>query len=188
MSERTTAEAALKAGGSWLTLFGILLVIFGFVSIAAPLITGVAVALTVGALVTVTGALQLMSAFRSHSWGKGALGVLMGVISLVAGVLMIAHPLAGLGFLTLLLVSYFLVAGAFEIAEAFSLRDAPGWGWRLASGAVSVVLALLIWQQWPVSGAWAVGLLVGIRILFCGWTTLMVGGAARGMARAASHG
>jgi uncharacterized membrane protein HdeD (DUF308 family) len=54
-----------------------------------------------------------------------------------------------------------------------------GWVWTLVSGIVSLLLGMLIWSQWPLSGVWAVGLLVGINILFSGWSLIALGAAAR---------
>ena len=87
-----------------------------------------------------------------------------------------------LGFLSLLVASYFFVHGIFEVIEAVQLRPAPGWGWSLFSGILTVSLGVLIWRQWPVSGAWAIGVLVGIHVLMSGWAAIMLGTAARGAA------
>jgi uncharacterized membrane protein HdeD (DUF308 family) len=62
---------------------------------------------------------------------------------------------------------------------AFHMRPVAGWGWTLASGISALVLGVMIWSQWPVSGAWAVGLLVGIKIMFTGSSLMGLGFAAR---------
>jgi uncharacterized membrane protein HdeD (DUF308 family) len=170
----------IKRGGGLLIGLGIALVILGFLAVGAPLVTGVAVAITVGFFVVVTGILEVVMAFKAQSWGKGILSAILGALSIVAGALMIAHPLMGLGFLTILVAAYFLVHGFFEIIEAFQLRPAPGWGWELFSGILTLILGILIWRQWPVSGAWAIGVLVGIHVLMSGWAAIMLGAAARG--------
>ena len=46
----------------------------------------------------------------------------------------------------------------------------------------------MIFRQWPMSGAWAVGVLMGVNILMHGWTMIMMGGMVRGMAKAAQAG
>ena len=61
-------------------------------------------------------------------------------------------------------------------------QPAAGWSWSLFSGIVTVLLGVLIWRQWPVSGAWAIGILVGIHVLMSGWAAIMLGAAARGAA------
>jgi uncharacterized membrane protein HdeD (DUF308 family) len=59
------------------------------------------------------------------------------------------------------------------------VRDHRGWGWLLASGILSLILGVLIWAQWPASGLWVIGLLVGIQLLFTGWSLVMLALAAR---------
>lgn len=172
----------VKQGGGMLVGMGIALVILGFLAVGAPLVTGIAVAITVGAFVVITGVVEVALSLKARSWGKGILGVILGILSIVCGALMIAHPLMGLGFLTLLVAAYFFVHGVFEVIEAMQLRPAAGWGWSLVSGIVTVLLGVMIWRQWPISGAWAIGILVGIHVLMSGWAAIMLGAAARGAA------
>ncbi|NIO42670.1 MAG: HdeD family acid-resistance protein, partial [Burkholderiales bacterium] len=80
----------------------------------------------------------------------------------------IGHPLLGLTFLTLLLVVYFLIEGIWKVIASFRYRPATGWLWLLISGVISLVLGWLIWMQWPISGMWAVGVLVGVNLLSTG--------------------
>jgi uncharacterized membrane protein HdeD (DUF308 family) len=49
----------------------------------------------------------------------------------------------------------------------------------LLNGIISVCLGISIWQQWPYSGLWVIGLFVGIEMLFCGWSWVMLGLAVR---------
>ena len=58
--------------------------------------------------------------------------------------------------------------GAWKIVVSFRYKPATGWKWLLASGLLSLILGLLIWNQWPVSGMWAVGALVGVNLLGTG--------------------
>ena len=62
---------------------------------------------------------------------------------------------------------------------ALRLRRAQGWGWLLFGGIATVILALLIWMQWPASALWVLGLLVGINLLFTGWSLTMMAIAMR---------
>ena len=95
---------------------------------------------------------------------------------------MVAHPIFNLGFLTMLLASYFLVSGVFEVIYSFQVRPNPGWLLVLVGGGLSILLGWLIFSQWPLSGAWAVGVLVGIKVIFLGVTLLSLAGAARSLA------
>ena len=88
---------------------------------------------------------------------------------------MFVSPLIGMFTLTGILMVYFLVDGIFAIFSGVQGRPAPGWGWVTISGIVSIVLAVLLYREWPDSGTYAVGLLVGIRLIFTGWSIAMLG-------------
>jgi uncharacterized membrane protein HdeD (DUF308 family) len=100
---------------------------------------------------------------------------------------MIAHPVLQLSFLTLAMALYFIVAGIFEAISALGVRPLRGWGWILVGGLLSVLLGGLIWTQWPLSGAWAIGVLVGIKVMFLGVTMITLGSAARALAAEAGR-
>ena len=70
----------------------------------------------------------------------------------------------------------------FELTENLHTQ---GWGWTAFDGVVGILLAILIWRQWPVSGVWAIGILVGIRLIFGGWGLFALGSAAKAVAGAA---
>jgi len=84
-----------------------------------------------------------------------------------------------LAALTLILMAYLLATGILEIVVAFQLRPADGWGLELFSGAVTLLLGILLWRQFPLSGAWAIGILFGIKMVFSGWAFVFIGRAAR---------
>ena len=122
-----------------------------------------------------------------HFNGAGILGTLLGLLTLLCGVLMLFRPVFGVAALTLMLAVYFLVDGVGEIVVAFRMKPGKGWGWMLFGGIVAVLLGFMIWRQWPLSGAWAIGTLVGIHLMLNGWTMVMTGAAARGGASAISE-
>jgi uncharacterized membrane protein HdeD (DUF308 family) len=94
--------------------------------------------------------------------------MVQGAIGIVAGIAVLAHPFYGLAALSLVLAVFFLMDGLWKIVNSFSYRPAAGWLAVLASGLVAVALAWMIWRQWPVSGLWAVGILVGVDLLSTG--------------------
>jgi uncharacterized membrane protein HdeD (DUF308 family) len=127
---------------------------------------------------------MLILAFRAGSFGDGFMVFLLGVLSLLAGLYMLANPGAALGTLTLFLAAYLVVSGIVEVIYAFQVKPVQGWGSLLFSGAVSVLLGILLWRQFPLSGAWAVGVLVGVRLVMTGFELMALGGAAGGVADA----
>lgn len=170
---------AVKKDSTALLALGIVTIIIGIAAMITPLVAGVAVALMIGILLIGAGIVRTVFAFKCKSWGKGILVFLLGLLTLLVGLYMVARPGVALATLTLFLAAYFVVDGIFEIIEAFDLKPIDGWGWMLFGGIVSLLLGFMIWKQWPVSGAWAVGILVGIKLLFAGVAMSALGWAGR---------
>ena len=178
MIEGTKANA-VKKGGGFFVMLGILALILGFISMGAPMITGLAVTILIGSLLLVNGIMQVVHGFKVHGAGPKWLTVVVGVLTVIAGVIILRCPVSALATITLILAMFFVIEGIFTAVAAFQLKPGPGWGWLLFNGLVSVVLGFLIWRQWPVSGAWALGVLVGVRIFMSGFGMIFVGSATR---------
>lgn len=170
----------IKKNAGLTMLIGVMLVISGFFAIVSPLMAGLSIALVVGVLLLINGVGLLFLAFKAGSFGKGFFIFLAGILTILVGGIMFARPGAGLASMTLFLALYFLFSGISDIVWSFQLKPENGWGWTLFSGIVSLLLGVMIWRQFPVSGAWAVGVLVGIRFLTNGITLVVFGIAARG--------
>ena len=167
---------------------GVLLLITGFLALIAPFAAGLSVALFVGVLFIFSGVAQFFLVFRSGSFGRGLVLALLAALSVVAGVYMVLQPVAALATLTLFLAGYFIASGVIEAIGAFGAKPAPGWGWLLFGGIVSIVLGVMIWRQFPLSGAWAIGTLVGVRLILSGWTMIAIGGFGKEVATSAISG
>ncbi len=85
--------------------------------------------------------------------------------------------------LTIMLVVYFVLDGIFEVVAGLKRRPGSGWGWMLFGGIVSILLGAVIWSQFPLSGIWAIGILLGIKLFFVGLIMLKGGSAVRSMAK-----
>ena len=165
------------------TILGVITVILGLLAMGTPMISGLTVAVMVAILLIVAGLFRLVWAFGAESFGRGALTFVIGGLTLLVGVMVLVRPMLGLMSLTLLLAGYFLADGVFEIIASFQVKPAQGWGWLLFGGIVSVLLGWMIWSDWPVSGVWAIGVLVGIKLMFAGFEMIFLGSAARQLAR-----
>ena len=163
---------------------GILLLISGFLSLVAPLGAGLSITVMIGVLLLISGSAQLMLVFRTGSIGGGILLAIFAVLSLIAGGYMISQPVSALATLTLFLATYFIASGVVQAIGALGARPEAGWGWLLFGGVVSFVLGVMIWRQFPLSGVWAVGTLVGVQLMISGWTLIAVGGLAKSAADA----
>jgi uncharacterized membrane protein HdeD (DUF308 family) len=109
---------------------------------------------------------------------------LTGVLYLIAGIFLINNPVGAALGLTLLVAVCLLTGGAVRIVLSL-LERFDGWGWVVMNGIVSVLLGAAIWRQWPLSGLWALGLFVGIEMLFSGLSWVMLALAVRSGSRVA---
>ena len=172
-----------KQNAGWLMVLGVVTLIAGFLSIASPLISGLGVTVLVGIAMVIAAVARTVGAFRAASFGQGALAFIGGILTLVAGVLLVARPGIGLATLTLLLGGVLLVDGVAGAVLAFRVRPEKGWGWMLFSAVMAVVLGFLLLKEWPLSGQWAIGTLVGINLVFAGFSMISIGSSARTVAK-----
>src|SRR5690242_3474762 len=149
---------------------GIVLLILGAVAVAIPPLATLALTIFFGWLILISGIVGLITTF----WMRHAPGfwwsLLSAILGIVVGVMLIASPVIGALSLTFLLITFFLVEGAVSIMFALDhRRELSGqWGWMLVSGIIDLVLAAMILAGLPSTAAWAVGLLVGINMIFGG--------------------
>jgi uncharacterized membrane protein HdeD (DUF308 family) len=164
--------------GKRMTTFGIIAIVLGILAMVAPVLTGMSIALLLGLLVVVGGVVRLVWAFQAGSLGEGILKFLLAGLTLVCGVLLVVNPIFASGVLTILLALYFILDGISEIAVGMGSRR----GWFIFAGVVSILLGVLLWAQFPLSGAWALGILLGLKLIFIGLIMIMGGSAARSLA------
>jgi uncharacterized membrane protein HdeD (DUF308 family) len=170
---------ALSRNWGWLLAFGILMIILGVFAIGAPVVATIAVQFALGWILVIGGVAEGIHAFMAQGWRGFLFELLSAILYLVVGVLLLVNPVGGALALTVVLAVFLIVEGIFKIVMALRVRDHGGWGWLLASGILSLVLGFLIWAEWPASGLWIIGLLVGIQLLFTGWSLVMLALAAR---------
>ena len=182
MGEETLVQTWVKdakRSSGWLITLGVLGVVVGIMALGSPLVAGISVTFVVGTLLVFTGVTFMIAAFRAGNFGSGLLGFLGGLLTVIAGMVMWARPMFSLGIMTLVLACYFLLRGTTGIMLGYRMKPVAGWKWTVFSGLADLILGLLIWKQWPLSGNWAIGVLVGIHIIFQGWALVSLGMAAR---------
>lgn len=182
MTDGNPIADVAKVGAAGSSMWGIVLFILGLLAIVAPFFAGTATAVLVGVILIAAGIVLAIGAFTARSGAAGVFAFLLGIVMALAGVVIVARPLFGLASITVALAIYFVIDGIFQIIAGFQARPEKGWGWSLVGGIVSLLLAFLIWKQWPSSAMWFVGLVVGVRLCFAGWGMLMLGGAQAGVA------
>src|ERR1700685_2054175 len=171
--------SVLGKGGTFPVGWAILLVVVGFLALALPFEAGIAIAIAVAALVILAGIAHLAGTLAARTTGAFFWRLLVGCAYLIAGVYLLMHPKLSLVSLTLALAVLFFVEGVFHLVTYFQIRSAPGAGWLLFDGIVTLILAVMIWRSWPASAVWAVGTIVGVNLLMSGFTRMMYSRAVR---------
>lgn len=164
------ATAALREHWVLFLVEGVVLLVLGATAVVLPPIATLAVTILFGWLFLVSGIVGLVTTF----WMRHAPGfwwsLLSAALGIIVGAMLLASPVTGALSLTLVLIAFFLIEGAVSIMFALDhRRELSGqWGWMLMSGIIDLVLAMMIFAGLPSTAAWAVGLLVGINMIFGG--------------------
>ena len=161
-------EAELSRNWRWVLAFGGLLLLSGLAAIAAPRFASYVLAALLGWLFLFAGVSQLVTAIYLRSTRQVSSMVIAGLLAAAAGLVMLLHPGLTIAMLTLLLGCFFLAEAIFKGVGAFDIRPHPIWGWLLADGVITGILALLILAGWPSRTAPVIGLLAGISLLVSG--------------------
>ena len=165
----------LKRRKLWVIGIGACLSILGLLAVSMPFMASVAIETLIGWLMMTVGLAQAVNVYRASKNGeKPYLKFLWALLAIATGIILLAKPMAGVVTLTMLLSVYFVLEGAFKVLMAFQLRPLSGWGWMLTSGLMALVLSGLIWSDF-FAAAWAVGLIVGINMLFTGSSFIVLG-------------
>jgi uncharacterized membrane protein HdeD (DUF308 family) len=167
-----------RRNATWFLVLGVILVILGFIAVGRSVSVTLASMYFFGWLLVIGGVVEAVQVFWQRQWGGFFFHLLSGVLYVVVGFMVLNNPEAGAVALTLLIALFFLIAGAFRIIVALTMRF-PEWHWLLLNGAISLLLGLLIWKQWPSSALWVIGLFIGIELIFTGGAWVMLSLAAR---------
>lgn len=172
-------SALFRRHWGWLLAFGIVQILAGSIAISVPPLASLVAVAVFGALMLTAAVFQIAHAVRVRKWPGFALHLLGGLLYAAAGVLVLIYPFPGMLALTLFLAGLLLAEGILRIALARQVRQQQGWGWFLAGGIASVVLGALLMVGWPGTALWALGLMLGVNLVFNGATSAMVALACR---------
>ena len=173
---RLDPEVAAGLARSWKALMavGVLAILVGCVAIVVPAVASVATAVFIGWILVIAGAFLVAGAFTAHSIGSVILRLLWAFLTVIVGLWLIVEPHNGTLTLTLVLGIYFLFMGITRIAVAFASRGQRNAGLLGLSGFAGLLIGILVLAKFPSSADWAIGLLVGIDLIFAGWTLTSV--------------
>jgi uncharacterized membrane protein HdeD (DUF308 family) len=172
------SEAAngIRKKWGWLLALGIVQIVAGMLAVGFAFPATLASVVAVGILLLIAAGAQTAAAIWARDWSGFFLFLLLGILYAVAGLVMLTRPVLAAESLTLVLAVAFLIGGVYRIVVALVLRFAS-WGWVLLNGVVTVLLGIVVLQQWPGSGLWVLGMFVGIDLIMNGatWSVLAVG-------------
>lgn len=173
--QRNVRDAVRIHSGVFLAQ-GIIMTLLGIAAIIWPQVSTIAVDVSVGWLLLLSGVLGLVLMFYAPNAASFFWSLMTGALTLFAGMLLLWHPIAGVVSLTLVLAAFFVAEGVFQIAAGVSNRSAfpESWLWMVLSGVTDLVLAFLIISGLPGSAAWALGLIVGVNLITSGVAIIIV--------------
>jgi uncharacterized membrane protein HdeD (DUF308 family) len=170
----------LRSNWRWFALLGALLVFCGTVAVIFPFLSSVAVIDVLAVVFLIAGVATIVGSFWTGKWSGLLVHLLVGILYVVTGFIITERPLMTILVITIFIAVSFIVSGAFRILAAMLIRF-PQWGWSLLNGAVSMLMGIIIYRHLPISAMWVIGLLVGLEMLFSGWTWIMLGLAIRNL-------
>jgi len=164
----------------WFLALGIVQIILGTIALGESMLMTLFSVAMLGWLLIIGGISSIIHAFVERQWGGFFIDLLTGLFYAIAGFMMVSNPGQAAVTLTLVISLFLMIGGVFRIVEAL-VGALPHRGWVLLNGAVTLVLGIMIWRQWPLSGLWVIGLFVGIEMLLYGWSLVMLAIAAKNM-------
>jgi uncharacterized membrane protein HdeD (DUF308 family) len=178
-------EVRTALAQSWKALMGvgIAAIVIGCIAILVPAVASVGTAFFIGWILLVVGVFLVAGAFTAHSVGTIVLRLLWALLTVAVGLWLVVEPHNGTLTLTLILGIYFLFMGLTRIAAAFVGRGQQGAGLVGLSGFAGLLIGILVLAKLPSSADWAIGLLVGIDLIFAGWTLTSVAIVGKDLAK-----
>jgi uncharacterized membrane protein HdeD (DUF308 family) len=168
-----------------LQAIGIVAICIGIVAILIPAVFAVGTSIFVGIVFVIVSAFLAAMALTAHGVGSFLARAAWAFLTFVVGLWLILEPHNGSVTLTLVLGIYFLLMGLLRITVAFAGRGTPNAGWVGISGLCGLVIGILVLVKFPSSADWAIGLLIGIDLIFLGWTLISVAMVGKEVSRRA---
>ena len=179
---RHKVAEAIQAHWKMFLVQGIVMILLGLIAVALPNIATLAIAIFIGWLFLVGGVVRALSVWRARAAPGFGWSLATALLAIALGLILVLRPLEGVLTLTIVLIALFVIEGVAAIVIALEYRrHIRQWGWTLINGIVDLILAYLIFAGWPSTAAWAIGLLVGINMMFLGLSLTMTALAGRAL-------
>lgn len=174
------AEHTFQAHWRMFLFEGVVLVVLGLLALILPPLASIAVAILFGWLLFIGGVFGLATTLIGRHAPGYWWAILSSLIAIIAGVLLFGWPAGGVFSLTLVLTAFLATDGILTILLALDYRRAlhDRWGWMIVNGVIDLILAAIIFIGLPQSATWAIGIIVGVDLLFGGSSLIAMALAA----------
>jgi uncharacterized membrane protein HdeD (DUF308 family) len=178
---RAAVASTLREHSTFFLVEGIILLVLGALAILLPPFATLAVTIIFGWIFLVSGLIGWVTTLGARGVPGFWWSLISAVLATAAGLVLLLQPATGAVSLTALLIVFFIIEGFATIAYAFEHRRelAGRWEWMLVSGIVDLVLAVIILAGFPGTAAWALGILVGVNMIFGGAALIAIALHAR---------
>ncbi|MBS1888831.1 MAG: DUF308 domain-containing protein [Actinobacteria bacterium] len=168
-----------------LRVIGIVAIVIGCFAILLPELFSLGAAVFAGCVLVLVSAFLAAAVFTAHGVGSLLARLAWALLTFVVGLWLILEPHNGTLTLTLVLGIYFLLMGLTRVIVAFVGRGRPNAGWIGLSGVCGLIIGILVLVKFPSSADWAIGLLIGIDLIFAGWSLISVAQVGKEISREA---
>lgn len=170
----------LKRSWAWFLGLGMVLIVLGTIALGSSVLMTLASVVLFGGVLIAGGSLAIAHAFLRKRWGGFFLDLFVGILYDAGGFFLVLHPGEAAITLTLLIALFLVIGGLLRILVAVTV-PLHHRGWLLLNGILTLLMGILIWKQWPLSGLWVIGLFIGIDMIFYGWSLVMLGLTAKNL-------
>ncbi|MBV8104372.1 MAG: HdeD family acid-resistance protein [Hyphomicrobiales bacterium] len=169
--------APLRAKWGWIVALGVVYVVAGFIALGSVVAATAAAVWVVGIMMIIAGVAEVINAFQVRTWGRFIFWLLLGILYIIAGFVAFENTLLAAIWLTLLLGAALVASGIVRVFLGFNMRGGSPWGWVVISGLITLLLGIVILAHWPYSGLYALGIILGVDLVFAGagWIGLGLG-------------
>lgn len=182
-SRRSSEDVGAVTAGWWIaSLIGVISIVAGIIVIVKPSNSLATLAVVSGIFVLIDGVVAIVEALGRDTENRGLVAVL-GVVSVVVGILLIRHPIQGVTAVALLLGIWLVAVAVVRLVVAFAVGDH-----LLRRVIVAVILAIagIVILSSPHIGYATLALIVGLGFIAYGAAMVVLGLAIRAVGHAAA--
>ena len=178
---RSAVNAAIHRHWGLFLFEGIVLIVLGTLAVLVPAVASLAATIVFGWILLLSGVMGLIATLRARQSPGFGWSMLSAVLGIVAGIILLVTPLQGVLSLTAVLIAFLIIEGVATVLFALEHRKGASgrWSWLLASGILDIALGGILLAGLPGTAVWALGLLVGINMIFGGWALVWMALHAR---------